>query len=251
MATVGEIVVTVLAAPLSAAGEAWAAASAAERERATAYQRSADRDRSVLSADLLRRLARQLGAAGVTRVCRVCGRVGHGRPVAVDAAGHALAEVFLSSSHAGGWVVAAAAGVAIGVDCEPLANTLDDATAAIALTPAERAAADAAADPARARLATWVKKEALLKATGWGLALEPATVQVTPTVTLPDPLADSVTDIQFLDLPLDPAHLAVLAALTPQPVTLGTVPFVTLSRSVILSAAKDLSRHRDPSRSLS
>jgi 4'-phosphopantetheinyl transferase len=164
--------------------------SDAERARAARYQRAADRDRSELSSGLLRYAAFRLTGTApadvpLARHCPTCGQVGdHGRPVLLDDAdAPGAGGPWLSSTHAGEWVaVAACLGAPVGIDLEPAATEVEDGFDDVALTEAERAlvaavrreAGQAAAN--RQRLMIWTAKEALLKALGRGLAIDPAGV---------------------------------------------------------------------------
>jgi 4'-phosphopantetheinyl transferase len=156
-----------------------------DRARCATYARSADRARFVGGRVLARRaVAADLGCepheVRLAARCTVCGGP-HGRP-RVLGLGEGLLN--LSIAHAGERVlVAVARGCAVGVDVERIGPFEDLATAeAGVLAAAERAVL--AALPASARGAAffgyWTRKEALLKATGQGLAIEPATVHVTP-----------------------------------------------------------------------
>lgn len=139
--------------------------SVPERDRMARLQRSADRD-DFLAAHLLVRVcaARVLGVApGAVSIVQRCGTCGgpHGRP---EVAGHP--DVGVSLAHSRGVVAAAAGTVPVGVDVEafPPADGLTPGDLSAALTPAERAAIEAAADPRRAVLLAWARKEACLKA---------------------------------------------------------------------------------------
>jgi len=156
-----------------------------DRARCATYARSADRARFVGGRVLARRaVAAELGCdpreVRLDARCAVCGGA-HGRP-RVLGPGEGLLD--LSIAHASERVlVAVARGCAVGVDVERIGPFEDLATAgAGVLAAAERAVLVAL--PARARGAAffgyWTRKEALLKATGQGLAIEPATVHVTP-----------------------------------------------------------------------
>lgn len=196
----------------------------ADVARAARFRRLEDRDRALGSAWALRTLARRLDPAvdTVTRVCPSCGGRGdHGRPVAVDADGREVSGLYLTSSHAGGWIVAAAARVAVGIDVEPLANAPDAAADRVTLAAAERTLVERLpeAERSRVRLTAWLRKEALLKATGWGLAIEPRTVDVLgPEPVVPARIAAAVAaGVRFVDLAPDAAHAAVLAVLAGEP----------------------------------
>lgn len=152
--------------------------------RADRLRRSEDRDRSLVTAHLLRVAAAHLagvdaGEVDVTRVCRTCGTDGdHGRPVVRRGP---AAGIGLSASHAGDVVVVAASTVGpVGIDVDLVAHTAFPGFDAVALAPRERDALDRvpSADRARWRARCWTRKEAVLKWTGLGLAVEPTAVEV-------------------------------------------------------------------------
>jgi 4'-phosphopantetheinyl transferase len=205
------------------------AASPADETRAARYREPDDRARALVAAALLRHAVAGLGArtpdeVTVGRWCRGCARLAdHGRPVVLDDAGGVERDVHLSVAHAGDVVVAAVTLAGrVGVDVERVAGTgfegFDDAV----LTVRERAHVRQlrAADRAAWRARTWTRKEALLKATGHGLTVEPRSVDVMdPHVGWPAALADDLRppDLAHLvDLPvLAPGHVATLAVLAP------------------------------------
>lgn len=103
-----------------------------------------------------------------TRRCDRCGSSAHGQPVLQH---H---ELHTSRSYAGPVVaVAVSSAGPVGVDVEQVAAVAFPGFAGVALGPAERAGSDAA----RAR--AWTRKEAVLKAQGTGLRVDPRTVDVT------------------------------------------------------------------------
>lgn len=115
----------------------------------------------------------------VTRRCARCGSTSHGKPevpVALAAGWH------VSVSTTDGRVAAALSDDGpVGVDVESISAAARPETVAVALHPAERRTLGSLADAAAARrlAATWARKEAALKATGDGLALDPATILLT------------------------------------------------------------------------
>ena len=136
-----------------------------ERERLARFRRPADRAR-YLAAHALARLVLATsagvapGALVFDRTCR-CGAQ-HGKPVLPDGPG-------FSFSHAGDLVgVAVRPDGAVGLDVEQVRAVADlDALAEHVCSPAE--SARGAVDPA-AFFRLWTRKEALVKATGEGLA---------------------------------------------------------------------------------
>ena len=153
----------------------------AERRRLGRYLRPADRDRFTVGVALTRLvLGAQLGIppdrVPIDRRCARCGGA-HGRPQLAEAA-----ELDFSLSHSGAVIVLAVARSragdrgprAVGIDVELVAPAVaDEAPVDIVLSQAEQIAfsrLDAAAQP-EAFFRYWVRKEAVLKATGDGLAV--------------------------------------------------------------------------------
>lgn len=155
--------------------------------------------------------------------CPACGAP-HGRPVLLDAP-----DLHVSVATAGG-VGAAAVSVdgPVGIDVEALTGTAFAGFPDVALHPRERAGPAAASPAGRAR--TWVRKEAVLKAAGVGLLVEPSSVVVSapdappvleewprrpPRVTveaylpLPDPAA-----VHLLDLEAPTGYAAAVAVVS-------------------------------------
>lgn len=164
---------------------------AEERERAERLVNPDDRDRFVTGRALLRLvIGRQLGlsAAGL-RIDIACHRCGgpHGKPRLADGA----STLSFNLSHAGERVVVAVAGgAAVGVDVQAYRDV--DATRAAALavdllTAIERDELRERPPDVRARALTgwWTRKEAVLKATGEGLAIPPVQLSVTGPPTPP------------------------------------------------------------------
>lgn len=126
--------------------------SSGERARLVALRDDADRQRFVAARALLRRVVGDVAGCAPAEVVlhQTCARCGgpHGRPVV----GHGL-EV--SMTHAGGLVAVAVARSPVGIDLEPVPTAAEED-----------------------RLVTWVRSEAVLKATGHGLEVDPRLVDV-------------------------------------------------------------------------
>jgi 4'-phosphopantetheinyl transferase len=137
--------------------------SAAERERAAALRRPADRDDYLAAHALVRacgsrHAGRDADELTVVQTCDTCGGP-HGRPRFAEAP-----EVWASIAHTRGYVVAAADGHRVGVDVERLrGGEVGDGLGRLTLAPAETAAVRASADQMAAYLGLWVIKEALVK----------------------------------------------------------------------------------------
>lgn len=150
----------------------------AERARAEATPHDGLRDRFLLGRMLLREVAARAGGipAEEIRIVATCARCGaeHGRPRIEwpDSAGPAWSA---SLSSCPDLVVAAVApaGAAIGVDVEP------DRSAESRGREAERrmAVVELIGEPSRTAIRRWVRTEAVLKADGRGLRVEPALVR--------------------------------------------------------------------------
>ena len=142
-------------------------ASDDELGRAARFRHDADRRRFLAGVHLLRAVVDdRVGdpSATIDRTCTTCSRQ-HGRPQVV---GHAL---HVSVAHAGDVVViAACAEAAVGVDVERLDAVGRDEVASI--TGFDGLVA-AAGTPAQ----VWTRREAVLKASGLGFALDPRTVR--------------------------------------------------------------------------
>ena len=197
------------------------------------------------------------------QVCPNCGAPGHGplRVVLGGTAGSAPA-VYVSLSRAEGRLALAVTSAGpVGIDLESVA-ALGRAPVADALVSVAETRALAAVDPAEAGAAlvsTWTAKEAVLKAAGTGLRVDPREL----TIALPLPgaaptaagsaarvpaqvaaqvsaqLADEVTgwpvlaDWPAAPFPLDRAHLHPLTPPTGTVGLVGTVAVVCATRPVI------------------
>lgn len=159
-------------------------------ERRARLALEADRRRLTAAAAVARSVlgARAGTAPAALRIDRTCPRCGapHGRPVLPD-----VPDLHFSVAHAGDWaVVAVLRGAPVGVDVEesgrvPAAGL--EQLADVALAPEERAELWRLPQAARpsAFITYWVRKEAVVKATGDGLAVPPAEVVVSPPWTAP------------------------------------------------------------------
>lgn len=137
--------------------------NARERRRLARFRREPAR-RDFLAAHVLVRLCagRLLGVAPdevpFAQRCPTCQGADHGRPLLAG-----RPDVHLSLSHTDGVVAAAAGHLPVGVDVERLGRVPGPGVMDRALTAAERALVAADADPGRAFLRQWVRKEALIK----------------------------------------------------------------------------------------
>jgi hypothetical protein len=158
---------------------------------------------------------------------------GAAREPSATAAAAAVSDLYVSVAHGGAWVVVAVTALApVGVDVEPVARDLDvDGLAAQVLAPAERDVLDglAAAEARRRALLTWwTRKEAVLKATGDGLRIDPRDVVVSPPDALPRLIAfagrpELVGACAIADLAPDAEHVGAVAVLAAEPVVLDGV----------------------------
>ena len=152
-----------------------------ERERMARFRSPTDAASFAGGRALVRlELARLLGVSPQELVfdtwCARCGST-HGKPRLVEPA----AEVEFNLSHAGSTLVLAVARAPVGVDVERLDRDAEPDVTRLACAEDERAelAGLPPADRPRGFLACWTRKEALLKALGHGLAVDPKSVSVT------------------------------------------------------------------------
>ncbi|CAN5436761.1 hypothetical protein BH11ACT1_BH11ACT1_00620 [soil metagenome] len=154
--------------------------AAEDHARLHRLRRGADRDRSASAGVLLRAAVgawagTPAGDVVVRRACASCGATDHGKPF-VASTPTTPTPPHVSVAHADEVVVVAvtAAGP-VGVDVELADAAQFDGFEAVALSDEE--AGRGVREPA-ARARTWVRKEAVLKATGLGLAVDPRCVVV-------------------------------------------------------------------------
>jgi 4'-phosphopantetheinyl transferase len=196
-----------------------------DRERERAARRGNPARYTTAHALLRTAVAEQVGgtpqAVVFERTCATCGSHRHGKPTV---AGHP--ELSVSLSYAGGLaVVALSRGGEVGVDVEVVDDSDFEGFNAVTLDPSEVPALDRLG-PDRlgvARARVWARKEAVLKASGHGLAVDPREVVVSgpeePAALLrwkgDVPLG---TGVQLADVPLtEPGHVAAVALLSDQP----------------------------------
>lgn len=196
--------------------------SADETSRVEALRDPADRAASASSAALLRLLLEQLtgrpaASHAFVRRCGACGGP-HGKPLLLDAPLHT------SRSSVRGLVAAAvtAAGP-VGVDVERDSATAFDGFDGVAL-----AGGEIASGPAQ-RCRTWTRKEAVLKATGVGLAHGLQGVRVSAPDAAPAVLA-GVGPVRLLDVPAPDGTHCSAAVLTTGRVRLRVVDGSVLLR---------------------
>jgi 4'-phosphopantetheinyl transferase len=155
-----------------------------ELDRHAAYQRTVDQVRFLTARVVAKVLAaRAMGVkpdqVTLDSTCPDCGRK-HGKPKVVAPPGEPVPE--LSISHSGGLVaVAVTDGVPVGVDVEQERDVQVEDLIRLTLSPAEQDAFATVADADRdaAFFTYWARKEAILKATGRGLAIPMTKVTIT------------------------------------------------------------------------
>jgi 4'-phosphopantetheinyl transferase len=201
--------------------------TAGERARAAGYTRHGDRLLSLGSAWLTRRLVAALLQvppleAPISRHCPGCGKP-HGRPV-VGAAARDGAPVHVSATHSGALVgVAISRSGAVGVDVEDLAARGPDVWPTVWRVLGRPTAAEAAgsqAEAAHTAAKAWVRTEAVLKASGYGLAAGRRSVDITtgprPRVTR-WPWGDPEGRASIVDLHPAGRYVGALAVIHPCP----------------------------------
>lgn len=110
----------------------------------------------------------------ITRACPQCGSSSHGRPTALAGGESVAVSLARPTADAGVALIAVSRDQAIGVDLEARDAGDFPGFDAVTLHPAE------SAEDAVARTRAWVRKEALLKAHGTGLAIDPRRVRLSP-----------------------------------------------------------------------
>lgn len=187
--------------------------TATEAARMRSYRKPADQARHLVAWALCRVvLGDLLGCAPasvpITRSCLRCGEAGHGKP-GIDGRGPRF-----SLSHAGDRVVVAVCSdSAVGVDVEVIGSA-DDGIEALARAPSE--------EPVSGQdvIRRWVRKEAVLKATGHGLLIPMDCFAVTSPRAAPrllswpgDPGLPARMAMRDLETP--PGYAAALAVIGP------------------------------------
>ncbi|MFI5526969.1 4'-phosphopantetheinyl transferase family protein [Kitasatospora sp. NPDC051853] len=157
------VVVAGSAEVLARAGAGEGLLTEVERARAARFRHESTREDFVAAHVLVRECAaRLLGteAAALTLLqrCPDCEEEGHGRPYLAE-----HPEVRVSLSHGKGVVAAAAGFGPVGVDVEQPSRGMVAEVAERVLAPAELARVKEHAEPERAFLRLWVRKEALIK----------------------------------------------------------------------------------------
>ena len=215
-----------------------------ERDRYHRLRRQADRNTFATGRALLRlvvgaRMDVEPHEVVVRTTCVRCGSTSHGAPT-VDPVGGARAAPHVSVTHAAGLVMVAATDAGpVGIDCEPLASALVPGFADVALAPQEQATLAGA--PPGALLRTWVRKEALLKATGQGLTTDPRGVLLSPwwgpPQVLSTPSGIASTGWRLTDVDPVPGFAGAVASASPWSGALEhTLGRVDLGRSDVRAA---------------
>ncbi|HEV2781719.1 MAG TPA: 4'-phosphopantetheinyl transferase superfamily protein [Actinophytocola sp.] len=187
-----------------------------ERERHAAYRLAVDQVRFLTARVVAKALAADAlgiepGRVNLDSTCPDCGRT-HGKPRVVAPQGHppgrALPE--LSISHSGDLVaVAITDGLPVGVDVEQERDVSVDDLVRLTLSAGELDSFAAVAPPDKdaAFFTYWARKEAILKATGRGLAIPMTRITVTPWDTEP-----RVVDSQASEVDANRMRMAQLDA---------------------------------------
>jgi 4'-phosphopantetheinyl transferase len=202
-----------------------------EQERERAARRGNPARYTTAHALLRTAVAERVGGAArdvvFDRTCATCGSHRHGKPTV---AGHP--DLSVSLSYAGGLaVVALSRAGEVGVDIEVVDDSDFEGFNAVTLDPSEAPALDRVApdDLGLARARVWARKEAVLKASGHGLAVDPRQVVVSgpqEAATLVAWKGEQalVRPVQLADVELgEPGHVAAVALLAPEPAQVRVV----------------------------
>lgn len=210
---------------------------------ASGAQQSTTRlSRALLRLLLARYLQRAPAEVEIDRSCPVCGRE-HGKPT-LTGQSRVDARLQFSVSHGGELLVFAFADdTPVGVDVEPVGS--DDVSEELldfVLTHAERARLTGLPGPQRRRgfLRHWTGKEAVLKALGIGLEVEPKAVELpSPVMGRPAPLTltgSPPVQLWVVDVDVGPLHVCSLAT--------GREVQEVVSHHLSATAVLDLLRHQ-------
>ncbi len=152
---------------------------------------------------------------GLRHLCPRCGSGDHGRPLTHDGS-------FVSVSHTGDLhVVAMTTAGPVGVDLEAVDSARFDGFDAVALHPRERP------HTASERATTWTRKEALLKATGNGLTVDPRLIRLSDPDAVPEILewSDGPGEVHLVDVEIADGYRAAVCLIGPE------APEVTVRRA--------------------
>ncbi|WP_030173000.1 4'-phosphopantetheinyl transferase family protein [Spirillospora albida] len=198
-----------------------------ERDRYEKFLRAEDKARFVTGRFLARSvLADRTGLAPdrirFTTDCPLCAGT-HGKP---RLPGH---DLDFSLSHSGDRVVLVLVeGAEVGVDVERESDRDIVRLAEMVLTEPEREALFAMPDRRRGFHTYWSRKEALLKATGHGLAAPMTAIHVSPPDAPAEVLAwhgeAAAAEVRLADLTPGPGYAASAAVLTSRPLKITETP---------------------------
>jgi 4'-phosphopantetheinyl transferase len=192
-----------------------------ELKRFRSYQKEEDQKRSLLSFALLRLLLSRITGKDprkikISRDCPSCGKP-HGKPRVTDEG-----PVEVNISHSGKWVLTAIAfHTPVGIDIEQIHPELVESEMVKRVLSAEEMSEWEKLPPGERKEAFyryWTWKEAILKATGEGLAVPMTRLTVTnrdgsPQLTRWEGREDRVGHIRCHPLEVDPQYAACLAVI--------------------------------------
>jgi 4'-phosphopantetheinyl transferase len=173
-----------------------------ERDRHDAYRQTVDRarfltGRVVAKAAVGEALGIEPGDVALDSTCPDCGR-SHGKPRVIAPAGFTGVLPELSISHSGNLVgVALTGGLPVGIDVEQERDVEIDGLIRMTLSAAEQTTFATVPVPERdaAFFTYWSRKEAILKATGRGLAIAMTKVTVNPWDQPPRVLESQASEV--------------------------------------------------------